>query len=109
MKDAECQNGVQVVAQSGNTYNSRITGKCGAIALVERDANGNVYSFCVIDDNGNPIGYSRWCSLESWALYQPPANRAKFAANQAKAALSKECPCGITREDCDYHNLSTFP
>lgn len=95
MTNDECQVGAKVIC----IYRP-MEGDLGTITEVHRDPSaGHVVIYVV--KNNNSTHSIQWSKLDSWNLYQPPANRAKLAANQAR---SLECPCGIMRSACTYHS-----
>ncbi len=95
MKDSECQVGAKVICQVIGIYFSQI----GRIIEVVHN-HGRIDYYRIEHSNGCIL---IWYDVNSWNIYQPPANQAKFATNQTMNYNSIECPCGINRVDCTYH------
>jgi len=94
MKESECVLFAKVLCVAkGNHYYGRV----GMIGQIDR-INGKLFMFYVEDSEGQPIGCG-WSMLTSWDVVVP----APLGDKKIKV-LSRECPCGIARIDCDYHN-----
>ena len=81
-------------------------GQIGIISAVNwhKLSNGciGIDTYTVHNVCGIIIGGCSWCLLESWDLYD--SNMSRLAKTiTAQKVLSKECPCGINRKDCEYH------
>jgi hypothetical protein len=66
---------------------------CGGTAGNHESYDG----YCPINPNQPPFGgwrHSKFIELADVELVVPQKNEKK---------LSKECPCGISRSDCEYH------
>jgi hypothetical protein len=104
MKENECVVGARVICKF-QTYLNQI-GTIMSVCDI-----GTVYSkYYVIGDDGHLIGPSGWRRLDSWDIYtgltRVPLTGFKLTPVPEDLPIktaSKECPCGISRADCDYH------
>lgn len=101
MLDSECKLLAKVICKVG-TYRHQI----GYIHSVTRWwRNGcDEIEYLVVDDKMNFIGFGPWRDLKCWDLVQYITLAPMDADNWLEPTKSKECPCGISRADCDYHN-----
>jgi hypothetical protein len=97
MLESECVVGAKVICMFPGDH----VGKIGYISEV-RYYQSYFDTYDVKDDNGDPIGY-RWRNLDSWDIYTGLTAKPLTGFTAIKQ-LSKECPCGINRKDCIYHN-----
>lgn len=99
MRDDECKNGAKVICvmTAGNHV-----GKIGYLYNVVRHEHDNrVRHYNVQDSNGYPISNGYFSYLDSWDRCSDAPSTLKSAG--LSKPLSRECPCGIARTDCDYH------
>ena len=97
----ECIVGQKVVCRFGEHL-----GRIGYISSVIWF--GSHVRYHVKDCTGILIGI-QWSFISSWDLYDDPYSNApntlRSASHQsAPVPMSVECPCGINRKDCIYHD-----
>ena len=96
MKDEECVVGALVISSQ------ILRGLVGKIGYVDRSTfSRKIMSYGILNSNSYWVDSSGlahrecflFCSLNSWEIYEPLVMKTH----------SKECPCGIYRNDCEYH------
>jgi hypothetical protein len=96
MKESECVLGAKVICVlQGSPHYARI----GSIGQIDR-VNDKIVIYHVLDIYNSfthNIGVG-WSDLNSWNVIDP-----NLLGDKKVKILSKECPCGIARADCDYH------
>jgi hypothetical protein len=106
MTQDECIVGAKVIC-----VHRKYSGRIGTIKTVDRDEFGYVSCYSVVDDSGNLIVFNNWYSVNYWDIYtgltRVPMTGFKLQSvpdlDLTIKTVSKECPCGIARADCDYH------
>lgn len=117
MLDSECIVGAEVVCHDTKDI---YYGTVGHIGTVIRDPNNLVIKYTINNFYGFQIGCIDYYDLNKWDIFisktyitGTTAHLTGFKINSKRCEevikpvskpLSKECPCGIFRENCIYHN-----
>lgn len=97
MKDSECVAGTKVICVMKV---GAFVGMTGYLCNVVRHENGNhVRHYSVEDARGFLFGTGHFSFLTSWEVCISEAPKTLKSVTH----MSKECPCGISRDDCNYH------
>jgi hypothetical protein len=106
MKYDECSSGARVICVDkvfihylSSIGSSNIIGNIYVVNYV----GGIKHSYMIMDDNSNLLG-GLWFDLLSWDIYTGLTTIPMTGFKITVPAKSKECPCGIARTDCNYHN-----